>query len=668
MAALEVFYSYAHEDEGLRQDLDRHLSGLQHAGLVNIWHDRKIGAGDEWRDEIDAHIRSAHIILFLVSPYFLASDYCYDVEVNIALARHAAHEAVVIPIILLPCDWSHAPFARLQALPRDGRPVTLWSSHHEALAQIAREIREVVQGFGSARASSPSENKSSNKYIPQQRVLDAAIPSHIVKGRATELLVLIRLAGSQGLAGVLLADEDAEARPEDVRSKPFDVVFPLGLDSAPQPVKAAVKLDSPDFSPREQVKNVLIPPDADSGLCEFMLTPIRTGQLRILVELQWEDALRGSRSLRTECIAEATSVPTPPRMNLVQIPFGVNTAEARTRSAAKRATDTVSEQPGESKTQVKVALIAGVCMVLAAVLGGGSLIGALKGWRSREPVQLTVIVSDKETQKPIAGASVTLDCPPIPKQTDSKPISTDGSGKARFYVDPKPDTVCAAVVQASAHRDSSLQIAAPIRDDEVQLSLEPIEVAHLNPPGSISPAQANQPPIASDKGEPRVKTKTNGDAQQSPKDNSGASSKEPSKNTAEPKQQTTAEVVPPKRGDSSSATPSLISIYAVPRGEPVAERVLNQIKSACFSKFPFSAAQDLNGADWVLVGNKKTNATILYLIPRRSYSSSSPDSLHKKAVWTYTVDDSNIDQEAEWACTGQGGLQEQSDLLRSQLK
>src|SRR5580698_1210174 len=96
---LEVFYSYAHEDEKLRNELDKHLRLLQRQNLIFGWHDRRIGAGTMWGDQIDEHIHSAHIILLLISPDFIASQYCYDQEMAVALARHSRREALVIPII-----------------------------------------------------------------------------------------------------------------------------------------------------------------------------------------------------------------------------------------------------------------------------------------------------------------------------------------------------------------------------------------------------------------------------------------------------------------------------------------------------------------------------------------------------------------------------------------
>ncbi len=352
---LEVFYSYAHEDEDLRNELDKQLSLLKRSGLIVGWHDRKIGAGDEWRDQINAHLRSAQIILLLISADFLASDYCYDTEMKLALARHKAHEAVVIPIILRPVDWYRAPFARLQALPRDAKPVTTWANRDEAFADIARNVGDIVQRFASSARSTAIERDSPvgelvDGYTLKPRVLDAAIPGHIVKGRATELLVLIHLPESAGLDGVLLADENTGAKPEDVRSKPFKVVFPLGPDGRPEALKAVVKVTSPDFSPREQAKNLFIPPNADSEVGHFLLTPTKIGQLRVLVELQWQDALQGARSLRTECIAEAASAPAQLEMNVVRVPVAVSVEDVEETSASMPSfggASTGTPRPGE---------------------------------------------------------------------------------------------------------------------------------------------------------------------------------------------------------------------------------------------------------------------------------------------------------------------------------
>jgi hypothetical protein len=82
---ISLFYSYSHRDEDLRGKLETHLAVLRRGGLIDEWHDRKIEAGDEWRKQIDGHLRSADIVLLLVSADFIASDYCWSEEMTKAL-------------------------------------------------------------------------------------------------------------------------------------------------------------------------------------------------------------------------------------------------------------------------------------------------------------------------------------------------------------------------------------------------------------------------------------------------------------------------------------------------------------------------------------------------------------------------------------------------------
>jgi hypothetical protein len=142
---IEVFFSYSHKDEDLCVELVKHLSILKRQGVIQDWHDRKIGAGKEWEGEIDTHLNTAGVILLLISSDFLASDYCYDKEMNRALERHEAGEACVIPIILRPVDWEGAPFGKLQALPKDAKPVTSWPDQDQAFLNVAQGIRAAVK-------------------------------------------------------------------------------------------------------------------------------------------------------------------------------------------------------------------------------------------------------------------------------------------------------------------------------------------------------------------------------------------------------------------------------------------------------------------------------------------------------------------------------------------
>jgi hypothetical protein len=168
---LTLFYSYAHEDEKLRDVLAKHLTLLTQQGVIKEWHDRQIAPGDAWEDAIDEHLETADIILLLISVDFIASPYCWGKEMARALARHNSGEARVIPIILRPVDWTGAPFASLQALPKDGKPVVLWPNKEVAWVDVARGVRKAVEELS---AGQPAARPATSQAIIPARIVEAA--------------------------------------------------------------------------------------------------------------------------------------------------------------------------------------------------------------------------------------------------------------------------------------------------------------------------------------------------------------------------------------------------------------------------------------------------------------------------------------------------------------
>jgi hypothetical protein len=152
---VNVFLSYSHKDARFRDELETHLSLLKRQGIIASWHDQNISAGTEWEHEIDTYLNTADIILLLVTPNFLASEYCYSIEMVRAMERHEARKARVIPIILRPCDWQSSPFGKIQVLPTGGKPVTTWPNQDEAFLDIAKGIRKAVQNMLPGAAEAP---------------------------------------------------------------------------------------------------------------------------------------------------------------------------------------------------------------------------------------------------------------------------------------------------------------------------------------------------------------------------------------------------------------------------------------------------------------------------------------------------------------------------------
>lgn len=150
-APVKVFLSYSRKDEALREELGIHLRSLELRGVIAPWHDGKIVPGSEWDDEIKAQLQAANIILLLVSPDFIASEYCHNVEIQAAIARHTDGNATVIPVILRPCIWKFPPLSNLQALPKGAKAVTLWSNRDEAFQSVAEGIQLAVQALTQQR-------------------------------------------------------------------------------------------------------------------------------------------------------------------------------------------------------------------------------------------------------------------------------------------------------------------------------------------------------------------------------------------------------------------------------------------------------------------------------------------------------------------------------------
>lgn len=143
----KIFISYSHKDEDFKNNLTEHLSGLVQANIVSEWNDRKIIPGASWENEIDENLKSADLILFLISSSFLSSEYCTNVEARLALERHVSGDAQLIPIVVRDVEWSDSPLSKLQGLPKDARPISSWQNEDEAWVNVIKGIRTHINEF-----------------------------------------------------------------------------------------------------------------------------------------------------------------------------------------------------------------------------------------------------------------------------------------------------------------------------------------------------------------------------------------------------------------------------------------------------------------------------------------------------------------------------------------
>lgn len=166
---MRAFISYSHKDVDALKRLHIHLANLQREGRIGTWYDREILAGDVLDDEISEELEAADLFLLMVSPDFIASNYCVEREMQRALERHETREARVVPIIVEPCDWAAMPeLRRLKAVPKDGKPISEWANENNAYLNVVQEIRRIVDA-GGLDLSEPV-NKEPAPTAPRQGV------------------------------------------------------------------------------------------------------------------------------------------------------------------------------------------------------------------------------------------------------------------------------------------------------------------------------------------------------------------------------------------------------------------------------------------------------------------------------------------------------------------
>jgi hypothetical protein len=161
MRPISIFYSYYREDAIFQQKLDEHLSDLRRSRLITTWSDQQMRPGTDWQQEIEAQLKSANIILLLVSSRYLNSNYCYDVEMKKALEQYYERGAYVLAILLSPTRWETTPLQQLPVLPVGEKPITEWQDQDKAFLNIADSISKIVTAF--------QDSPTAEKAVPHAR-------------------------------------------------------------------------------------------------------------------------------------------------------------------------------------------------------------------------------------------------------------------------------------------------------------------------------------------------------------------------------------------------------------------------------------------------------------------------------------------------------------------
>ncbi len=277
-----AFLSYSHRDEPLRVRLETHLAALRRTGKLDIWNDRIIRPGESWSAVIDENLRTADLVLLLLSPDFVESDYCWGVEMQIALERHREGLARVVPLFLSRiAGWQDLPFADLQGLPTDARWLSDYLSSEEWFADVAMGLSNLLRSNENFKRSLPqshdrwwmSVDADPEEFGEARRlILGAALR----KALATPHLDCIEVRRGSTELCFEGTDDTYRAMVDAHRNGRLEPVVGAPVIRLSKPVGALVHLAAREAMPGESVKS----------------------RLQIIDEPHWEPILTGMEVLR----------------------------------------------------------------------------------------------------------------------------------------------------------------------------------------------------------------------------------------------------------------------------------------------------------------------------------------------------------------------------------
>ncbi|HEY8688924.1 MAG TPA: toll/interleukin-1 receptor domain-containing protein [Chitinophagaceae bacterium] len=173
---MNAFISYSHLDNQMLDRLHKHLAQLQRDGIITAWTDQEILAGGKLNQNISSSLSNSKLFIALLSPDYLASNYCYEKEFEKALEMEKQRKLIIVPVILEPCDWLNTPFKEFKALPKDGKAVSTWENKNTAFLDIIQNLRRLIESEGESKTEQiglKSSQKSTSRNYRVQKDFDS---------------------------------------------------------------------------------------------------------------------------------------------------------------------------------------------------------------------------------------------------------------------------------------------------------------------------------------------------------------------------------------------------------------------------------------------------------------------------------------------------------------
>ena len=168
--SIKCFISYSHKDKRMCNKFIENFQALSRLYNIDSWYDGEISAGGNIDNEILKNLTDADIVFLLISQSYIASYYCFEKELKIAIERHNKNECIVIPVILRSFVMGDYPFSSLKYIPTDGQSIDSFRPQNTGFVDAFNSIKNLLEKFEKESSPKPDINPISK---PQRKTLDA---------------------------------------------------------------------------------------------------------------------------------------------------------------------------------------------------------------------------------------------------------------------------------------------------------------------------------------------------------------------------------------------------------------------------------------------------------------------------------------------------------------
>jgi hypothetical protein len=219
MTSPTVFISYSHKDEVWKDRLVTHLGVLQQESILDLWDDRRIGAGGNWYQKIQEAIAKAKVAVILVSADFLTSNFILSEEVPHLLERRDKEGLRIFPVIIRPCAWKRVKWlARMNLRPKGDKSISSGAEHQidADLAAIAEEVAAIIESKNPITPLKTSSIAPEKISIPQLQSTNSTLSGHEMSPRTMSKITILHLSDIHFKKD---KDDENKAYRKDVKNK-----------------------------------------------------------------------------------------------------------------------------------------------------------------------------------------------------------------------------------------------------------------------------------------------------------------------------------------------------------------------------------------------------------------------------------------------------------------